>query len=44
MTSERYYQTDCFDAKGGLLPLSHAWTGGVLLLACEDALEHEELR
>ena len=39
MTSERYYQTDCFDAKGGLLPLSHAWTGGVLLLACEDALE-----
>jgi hypothetical protein len=39
MTSERYYQTDCFEAKGGLLPLSHAWTGGVLLLACEDALE-----
>jgi hypothetical protein len=39
MTSERYYQTDVFAAKGGLLPLSHAWTGGVLLYACEAALE-----
>ena len=39
MTSERYYQTDVFEAKGGLLPLSHAWTGGVLLYACEAALE-----
>ncbi|HUQ22319.1 MAG TPA: hypothetical protein VM049_04830 [Gaiellaceae bacterium] len=39
MTSERYYQTDVFEPKGGLLPLSHAWTGGVLLYACEAALE-----
>jgi hypothetical protein len=39
MTTERYYQTDCFVAKGMLLTLSHAWTGGVLLLGCEDALE-----
>jgi hypothetical protein len=39
MTSERYYQTDVFGAKGGLLPLAHAWTTGVLLLGCEDALE-----
>jgi hypothetical protein len=38
MTTERYYQTDCFEAKGMLGTLSHAWTGGVLLLACEDAL------
>ena len=44
MTSERYYQTDCFEAKGGLLPLSHAWTGGVLLLGCEEALDVPELR
>jgi hypothetical protein len=44
MVSERYYQTDCFQAKGMLLPLSHAWSVGVLLLACEDALELEELR
>jgi hypothetical protein len=39
MASERYYQTDCFQAKGMLLTLSHAWSIGVLLLGCEDALE-----
>jgi hypothetical protein len=39
MTTERYYQTDCFQAKGMLGTLSHAWTGGVLLYACEEALE-----
>jgi hypothetical protein len=44
MTSERYYQTDVFAPKGGLLPLSHAWTGGLLLHACEAALaDHPEL-
>jgi len=37
MASERYYQTDCFQAKGMLLTLSHAWSVGVLLLACEAA-------
>lgn len=39
MVSERYHQTDCFRPKGSLLPLSHAWTGGVLLFACLAALE-----
>ena len=39
MASERYYQTDCFQAKGMLLTLSHAWSIGVLLLGCDDALE-----
>ena len=39
MTSERYYQTDVFGEKGGLLPLAHAWTTGVLLYGCEAALE-----
>jgi hypothetical protein len=39
MVTERFYQTDCFRAKGSLLPLSHAWTGGVLLFACLAALE-----
>jgi hypothetical protein len=39
MATERYYQTDCFGPKGGLLALSHAWSIGVLLLACEAALE-----
>jgi hypothetical protein len=38
MASERYYQTDCFQAKGMLLTLSHAWSVGVLLLGCEEAL------
>jgi len=39
MASERYYQTDCFQAKGMLLTLSHAWSVGVLLYGCEVALE-----
>ena len=39
MASERYYQTDCFQAKGMLGALSHAWSVGVLLYACEEALE-----
>lgn len=38
MVSERYYQTSCFQPKGMLLTLSHAWSVGVLLLGCEDAL------
>jgi hypothetical protein len=38
MTTERYYQTDCFAAKGMLGTLSHAWTTGVLLYACEEML------
>lgn len=38
MVSERYYQTACFQPKGMLLTLSHAWSVGVLLLACEDEL------
>ena len=39
MISERFYQTDCFRTKGSLLPLSHAWTGGVLLFACLAEME-----
>jgi hypothetical protein len=39
MAAERYYQTDCFQAKGMLGTLSHAWSIGVLLYACEAALE-----
>ncbi|UNS95514.1 hypothetical protein MMF93_02760 [Streptomyces tubbatahanensis] len=47
MVSERFYQTECFQAKGMLLTLSHAWSAGVLLYACERARampEFEELR
>ena len=42
MVSERYYQTDCFQAKGMLLTLSHAWSVGVLLYACEEAARADE--
>jgi hypothetical protein len=38
MITERYYQTNCFQPKGMLLTLSHAWSVGVLLLACEQEL------
>jgi len=38
MAAERYFQTDCFAAKGMLGPLSHAWSIGVLLYACEELL------
>jgi hypothetical protein len=43
MASERYYQTACFQAKGMLLTLSHAWSVGVLLLGCEAALGMPEV-
>ena len=33
----------CFQAKGMLLTLSHAWTVGVLLYACEEALVDDAL-
>jgi hypothetical protein len=38
MAAERYLQTDCFGPKGTLDPLSHAWSIGVLLHACEELL------
>ncbi|SDH52805.1 hypothetical protein [Nonomuraea jiangxiensis] len=38
MITERYYQTDCFQPKGMYLTLSHSWSAGVLLLACERVL------
>jgi hypothetical protein len=38
MVAERYLQTDCFGPKGTLDPLSHAWSIGVLLFACEELL------
>lgn len=44
MVSERFYQTECFQAKGMLLTLSHAWSAGVLLYACEQARELPEFQ
>lgn len=43
MVSERFYQTSCFQAKGMLLTLSHAWCAGLLLYAAEAALDLPEL-
>ena len=42
MVSERYYQTNCFQAKGSLLTLSHAWCVGVALHGCLVALDDQE--
>jgi hypothetical protein len=42
MITERYYQTECFQPKGMILGLSHAWSAGVLLLACEQLLKRGE--
>jgi hypothetical protein len=44
MVSERYYQTECFQPKGMLLTLSHAWSVGVTLLACEQTLARSGAR
>jgi hypothetical protein len=44
MVSERFYQTECFQAKGMLLTLSHAWSAGVLLYACETARDLPEFK
>ncbi|MCM3658272.1 hypothetical protein M3147_13540 [Agromyces mediolanus] len=44
MVTERFYQTECFQPKGMLLTLSHAWSAGVLLLACEDDIERSRER
>ena len=38
MAAERYLQTDCFGPKGTLDPLSHAWSIGALLYACEEVI------
>ncbi|MGA8112628.1 MAG: hypothetical protein WCA46_03085, partial [Actinocatenispora sp.] len=43
MVTERFYQTACFQPKGMLLTLSHAWSVGVLLHACEAVLTDPRL-
>jgi hypothetical protein len=42
MVSERVHQTDWVRPKGSLLPLSHAWSAGVLLFACLDVMEEPD--
>jgi hypothetical protein len=43
MVTERYYQTNAFQAKGMLLPLSHAWCVGVTLYACQEVEAYPEI-
>ncbi|SFJ51394.1 hypothetical protein SAMN04487936_102467 [Halobacillus dabanensis] len=42
MVTERYYNTNCFQPKGMLLTLSHAWSVGVILYATQEAAEFAE--
>jgi hypothetical protein len=43
MAPERLYQTACFGPKGAIGPLSHAWSLGLLLYACDEAASIPEL-
>jgi hypothetical protein len=43
MAAERYYQTAGLQPKGMLGTLSHAWSVGMLLYGCEEALGFAEL-
>lgn len=38
MVSERYYNSRCFGPKGAILPVSHAWSAGLVLYACQSGL------
>jgi hypothetical protein len=38
MVSERYYNTRGFGPKGAILPISHAWSAGLVLYACQAGL------
>jgi hypothetical protein len=41
MVTERFYNTRCFQPKGMMLTLSHAWCVGVMLYAAQEALPYE---
>jgi hypothetical protein len=38
MVTERYYNSRCFGPKGAILPVSHAWSAGLVLYACQAGL------
>lgn len=40
MVTERYYNTNCFQPKGMLLTLSHAWSAGAVLYAAQEAARY----
>lgn len=39
MVTERYYQTECFQPKGMILTLSHAWCLGANILGSEELID-----
>lgn len=41
MVTERYYNTNCFQPKGMMLTLSHAWCVGLVLYAAQEAKKYE---
>lgn len=42
MVTERFYNTNCFQPKGMMLTLSHAWCVGLILYACQEAKVFEQ--
>ena len=38
MVTERYYNSRCFGPKGAILAVSHAWSAGLVLYACQAGL------
>ncbi|TMD40113.1 MAG: hypothetical protein E6I88_10605 [Chloroflexi bacterium] len=38
MITERFYNSRCFGPKGAILPVSHAWSAGLVLYACQAGL------
>ncbi|MFB9278638.1 hypothetical protein [Cohnella cellulosilytica] len=40
MVTERFYNTNCFQPKGMMLTLSHAWCIGLILYASQEALAY----
>lgn len=43
MVTERYYNTRCFQPKGMMVTLSHAWCVGIILYACQAAEKYQHL-
>jgi hypothetical protein len=38
MVTERFYHCGCYGPKGAILPVSHAWSAGLVLYACQAGL------
>jgi hypothetical protein len=42
MVTERFYNTNCFQSKGMMLTLSHAWCIGVILYSAQESLAYSD--